>query len=66
MTRQDIAKALFGAYCDKSVAFKYPHAIGVLTFGEEVQEILPVSPDFDEFEVTWRCRVLGTHFIIYR
>lgn len=52
MTRQNIAKTLFGTYCDKSVAFKYPHAIGVLTFGEEVQEILRISRDFDEFEVT--------------
>jgi hypothetical protein len=51
MTRQDMAKCLFGTFCDKIVGYKYPHAIGLITFGEKIVNLVPISRNFEAFEV---------------
>jgi hypothetical protein len=58
MARQDIAKCLFGALCDKIVGYKYPHAIGLITFGKNIVNLLPISRNFEAFEVSKRKRTM--------
>lgn len=46
-----MANFLFGTFCDKIVAYKYHQAIGVITFGENLVNLLPISRNFEDFEV---------------
>jgi ubiquitin-protein ligase len=50
VTRVAAAKICFGAFIDKTLAFEYPHAVGLIIFGETVREKIPISNNLDSFE----------------
>ncbi len=49
LDRREISKAFFGAFIDKEIAYQYPHALGLVTFGDRVTVDLPISRDFESF-----------------
>src|SRR3990167_10521057 len=36
LDRREISKAFFGNFVDKIISFGYPHAVGLVTFGDKV------------------------------
>ncbi|KZT04649.1 uncharacterized protein LAESUDRAFT_814008 [Laetiporus sulphureus 93-53] len=52
LSRLDIVKQAFEAFVDKSEAFNYPVAIGIVTFGKEVREVQPITLLKEEFRNT--------------
>lgn len=40
----------FGAFIDKTLAFEFPHVVGLICFGVQVTEKFPISKDLNKFE----------------
>lgn len=49
MTRLDVVKQLFNAYVDRSLAYDYPCAIGLVCFGSEVTERCKLTAAYESF-----------------
>lgn len=49
MDRREISKAFFGNFVDKIISFGYPHAVGLITFGDRVSVELQPTRDFEGF-----------------
>eukprot|EP01113_Clastostelium_recurvatum_P035135 TRINITY_DN4853_c0_g1_i9.p1 TRINITY_DN4853_c0_g1~~TRINITY_DN4853_c0_g1_i9.p1 ORF type:complete len:557 (+),score=152.16 TRINITY_DN4853_c0_g1_i9:69-1739(+) len=50
LTRLAASKICFGAFIDKTIAFEYPHVIGLITFGQNVTMRLPITNKLSTFE----------------
>ncbi len=42
-------KAFFGAFIDKEIAYRMPHALGLVTFGDKVTVELEITREFESF-----------------
>jgi hypothetical protein len=42
-------QAFFGAFIDKEIAYRMPHALGLVTFGNVVTEELAITREFEAF-----------------
>ena len=46
---EDVVKQLFNAYVDRSLAYDYPCAIGLVCFGSEVTERCKLTAAYESF-----------------
>eukprot|EP01012_Entosiphon_sulcatum_P051807 TRINITY_DN7114_c0_g1_i1.p1 TRINITY_DN7114_c0_g1~~TRINITY_DN7114_c0_g1_i1.p1 ORF type:complete len:908 (-),score=151.52 TRINITY_DN7114_c0_g1_i1:2-2725(-) len=46
------AVALFGAFADKVVSFRFPFAVGLTSFSDQLTKHLPITRNFDTFLTT--------------
>lgn len=49
LDRREISKAFFGAFVDKEIAYRMPHALGLVTFGDRVTVELEITREFESF-----------------
>lgn len=50
LSRVSAAKICFGAFIDKTLAYEYQHALGLICFGQNLHYTLPVTRDLQVFE----------------
>jgi ubiquitin-conjugating enzyme E2 D/E len=50
VSRVAAAKICFGAFIDKTLAYEYPHAVGLIVFGSSIREKIPISNNLNKFE----------------
>eukprot|EP01113_Clastostelium_recurvatum_P019638 TRINITY_DN2318_c1_g1_i1.p1 TRINITY_DN2318_c1_g1~~TRINITY_DN2318_c1_g1_i1.p1 ORF type:complete len:591 (-),score=151.89 TRINITY_DN2318_c1_g1_i1:28-1800(-) len=50
LSRLASSKICFGAFIDKTIAYEYNHVIGLITFGERLHDVLPITNKLSVFE----------------
>eukprot|EP01113_Clastostelium_recurvatum_P019640 TRINITY_DN2318_c1_g1_i3.p1 TRINITY_DN2318_c1_g1~~TRINITY_DN2318_c1_g1_i3.p1 ORF type:complete len:591 (-),score=156.19 TRINITY_DN2318_c1_g1_i3:28-1800(-) len=50
LSRLASSKICFGAFIDKTIAYEYNHVIGLITFGDSLHDVLPITNKLSVFE----------------
>jgi ubiquitin-protein ligase/uncharacterized protein YegL len=50
LSRLSASKICFGAFIDKTLAYEYPHAVGLICFGQNIHDKLPITRQLNSFE----------------
>jgi len=53
LSRLSSSKVCFGAFIDKTLAFELPHAVGLICFGQNIYDTLPVTRQLNTFETVF-------------
>eukprot|EP00026_Physarum_polycephalum_P006050 Phypoly_transcript_06090.p1 GENE.Phypoly_transcript_06090~~Phypoly_transcript_06090.p1 ORF type:complete len:579 (+),score=89.06 Phypoly_transcript_06090:90-1826(+) len=53
LSRLSSSKVCFGAFIDKTLAFEFPHAVGLICFGQNIYDTLPITRQLNTFETVF-------------
>jgi len=53
LSRLSSSKVCFGAFIDKTLAYELPHAVGLICFGQNIYDTLPVTRQLNTFETVF-------------